>query len=54
MELYQSKEDPIGQLLPCNTVLGGYILRGDMYTNAAEWTLIEDLKKNIEGVRQAA
>jgi hypothetical protein len=54
MELYQSKEDPIGQLLPCNSILGGYILRGDMYTNAAEWTLIEDLKKNNEGARQAA
>lgn len=26
MELYPSKEDPIGQLLPCNSVLGAYIL----------------------------
>jgi hypothetical protein len=46
MELYPSKEDPIGQLLPCNSVLGAYILRGDMHTNADEWVLIEDLKKN--------
>jgi hypothetical protein len=46
MELYPSKEDPIGQLLPCNAVLGAYILRGDMYTKSDEWVLIEDLKKN--------
>ncbi|MGH8065486.1 MAG: acetoacetate decarboxylase family protein [Candidatus Entotheonellia bacterium] len=46
MELYPSKEDPIGQLLPCNSVLGAFILRGDMYTKTEEWVLIEDLKKN--------
>jgi hypothetical protein len=46
MELYPSQEDPIGQLLPCNAVLGAYILRGDMYTKADEWVLIEDLKKH--------
>jgi hypothetical protein len=46
MELYPSKEDPIAQLLPCNAVLGAFILRGDMYTNAEEWVLIEDLKAN--------
>jgi acetoacetate decarboxylase len=46
IELYPSKEDPIAQLLPCNSVLGAFILRGDMYTNADEWVLIEDLKKN--------
>jgi len=46
MEIYPSKEDPIGQLLPCNSVLGAYILRGDMYTKSDEWVLIEDLKKN--------
>jgi acetoacetate decarboxylase len=46
MELYPSKEDPIGALLPCNAVLGAFILRGDMYTNADEWELIEDLKSS--------
>jgi hypothetical protein len=46
MELFSSKEDPIGQLLPCNSVLGAFILRGDMYTDTNEWELIEDLKKN--------
>jgi hypothetical protein len=46
MEIYPSKEDPIGQLLPCNALLGAYILRGDMYTKSDEWTLIEDLKRN--------
>ncbi len=46
MELYPSKEDPIGQLLPFNSVLGAFILRGDMYTKAAEWAVVEDLKKN--------
>ena len=43
VELYPSKEDPIGELLPCNMVLGAFVLRGDMYTNADEWVLIEDL-----------
>jgi hypothetical protein len=46
MELYPSKEDPIGQILPFNSVLGAYILRGDMYTAAGEWMVLEDLKKN--------
>jgi Acetoacetate decarboxylase (ADC) len=45
LELYPSQEDPIGQLLPCNAVLGAFILRGDMYTQSDEWRLIEDLKK---------
>jgi hypothetical protein len=40
------EEDPIGQLLPVNAVLGAFILRGDMHTKADEWVLIEDLKKN--------
>jgi len=46
MELYPLKEDPIGQLLPCNAALGAYIQRGDMYTKSEEWVLIEDLKRN--------
>jgi hypothetical protein len=46
MEFYPSEEDPIGQLLPCNPVLGAYIIRGDMYTKSDEWVLLEDLKKN--------
>jgi len=46
LEIYSSKEDPLAQLLPCNAVLGAFILRGDMYTKSAEWILIEDLKKN--------
>jgi hypothetical protein len=45
MEFYPSEEDPIGQLLPCNSVLGAYIIRGDMYTKSDEWVLLEDLKK---------
>lgn len=50
MEIYPSKEDhPIGQLLPFNSVLGAYILRGDMYTDGKEWAVIEDLKKNNVG-----
>lgn len=54
MEIYPSKEDPIGQLLPCNAVLGAYIFRGDMYTKAEEWVVAEDLKKNNASVREAA
>jgi acetoacetate decarboxylase len=46
MELYPAEEDPIGRLLPCNSVLGAFILRGDMQTKTDEWMLIEDLKKN--------
>jgi hypothetical protein len=48
MEFYPSKDDPINELLPSNAVLGAFILRGDMYTSADEWVLIEDLK-NAEG-----
>jgi len=45
-EIYQSQEDPLAQILPCNAVLGGFILRGDMYTKSEEWVVVEDLKKN--------
>ena len=46
MEVFASHEDPIGQLLPCNMILGAFILQGDMYTKAEEWLLVKDLKKN--------
>jgi hypothetical protein len=46
IELYSSEEDPLGELLPVNAVLGAWVLRGDMDTNPQEWMLIEDLKKN--------
>ena len=46
MEMYPSKEDPIGELLPFNGVLGAFILRGDMNTKSEEWMVLEDLKKN--------
>jgi len=46
LELYPSTEDPIGRLLPVNAVLGAFIIRGDMYTKADEWVVLEDLKKN--------
>jgi hypothetical protein len=46
LEFFSSKEDPIGQLLSVNSVLGAFILRGDMYTKSEEWMLLEDLKKN--------
>jgi hypothetical protein len=45
MEFFRSEEDPIGELLPVNSVLGAFILRGDMHTNADEWMLLEDLKR---------
>jgi hypothetical protein len=48
MELHPSEEDPIAQLLRCNAVLGAFILRGAMHTNAEEWVLIEDLKNNAK------
>jgi hypothetical protein len=46
LEFFRSEEDPISQLLPVNSVLGAFILRGDMHTKADEWMLLEDLKKN--------
>ena len=46
MEFFPSEDDPLGQLLPVNAVLGAFILRGDMHTKADEWLLLEDLKKN--------
>jgi hypothetical protein len=45
IELRSSGADPIGRLLPVNSVLGAYILRGDMLTNPVDWTLVEDLKE---------
>ncbi len=48
MELYPSKEDPIGQFLPFNSVLGAYILRGDLQTDPSNWVLVEDLKKSAK------
>ena len=45
IELFPSKEDPISQVLPCNAVLGAFVLRGDMYTRSEEWVLVADLKK---------
>jgi len=54
MEIYPSKEDPIGQLLPCNGLLGAFIFRGDMYTKSEEWVVAEDLKKNNASIREAA
>jgi hypothetical protein len=46
LEFFRSEEDPISQLLPVNSVLGAFILRGDMHTKADEWMLLEDLRKN--------
>ncbi len=46
MEIYPSEEDPIGRLLPCNAVLGAFVLQGSMYTKSDEWVVLEDLKKN--------
>ena len=37
MELHTSAEDPIAEVLPCNMVLGAYVIRGDMYTKSDEW-----------------
>jgi hypothetical protein len=45
IDLIPSKEDPIAQMLPINMVLASFILRGDMYTNPKDWTVIRDYKK---------
>lgn len=46
MALHPSEEDPIAQVLPFNSVLGAFILQGDLYSSADEWVVIEDLKEN--------
>ena len=46
LEFYPSKEDPIAQTLPINSVLAGVILRADlMTTDPREWAVAVDLLK---------
>jgi hypothetical protein len=47
LEFYPSKEDPIAQTLPINSVLAGVILRADVMTTAPgeDWTIAADLLK---------
>jgi hypothetical protein len=46
LEFYPSKEDPIAQMLPINSVLAGVIMRADvMTTNPDEWAIAADLLK---------
>ena len=47
LELYPSKEDPIAQTLPVNSVLAGVILRADVMTTAPgeDWAVAADLMK---------
>lgn len=46
LEFYPSKEDPIAQTLPVNSVLAGVILRADVMTTAPdEWSVAADLLK---------
>jgi hypothetical protein len=44
-ELYPHQEDPLADLLPVDAIIGSYIVRGELYTDPSNWTLIEDLKK---------
>ena len=47
LEFYPSKEDPIAQTLPVNSVLAGVILRADvMTTEPDEWSVAVDLLKS--------
>lgn len=50
IKLFPSKEDPIATMLPSNSVLGSYIVHGDMYTDVRDWKLIKDYKKEKETV----
>jgi Acetoacetate decarboxylase (ADC) len=46
LEFTPSKEDPIAQMVPVNSVLAGVVLRADVMTTApAEWRIATDLKK---------
>jgi hypothetical protein len=47
LEFYPSKEDPIAQTLPVNSVLAGVILRAEvMTTDPGEWSVAVDLLKS--------
>jgi hypothetical protein len=48
LEFYPSKEDPIAQMLPINSVLAGVILRADAMTTAPgqDWAVAADLLKS--------
>jgi hypothetical protein len=47
LEFYASKEDPLAQTLPINSVLAGVILRADVMTTAPseDWSVAADLMK---------
>jgi hypothetical protein len=46
LEFYPSKDDPIAQMLPINSVLAGVIMRADvMTTSPSEWAIAVDLLK---------
>lgn len=42
IDLSPLDEDPVAQALPVNSVLGSYIVKGSMYTNSAEWSVVFD------------
>jgi hypothetical protein len=50
LEFYPSKEDPIAQTLPINSVLAGVILRADVMTTAPgeDWSVAADLLKSSQ------
>jgi hypothetical protein len=40
--LTPNEEDPIAEKLPVNSVLGGYIIKGNMNTLTKEWDVVKD------------
>jgi len=44
LDLFATEEDPLMELLPPESVVGAFILRGDMYTDPKEWLLLKDYK----------
>lgn len=45
LDLSPLKEDPVAQKLPFNSVLGAYIVKGTMYTDSTEWSILHDYNK---------
>jgi hypothetical protein len=44
IDLHSTLEDPLAKMLPVNSVLASFILRGDMYTDPKDWPILKDYK----------
>lgn len=42
LDIRASERDPIANALPINSILGSFIIRGDLFTDAKDWILLRD------------